>query len=198
VVSVAECLRPGGTDSEIRSDFGQVLVRYGTREWKDLFKQTVGSAEKRRSFPDMETTTLSEISHGSSRNDHLRRSTSTSHCAKSSLLVLTSPLLCRSGALHGSIASVSMSGTVQRSRSLLPLLPTWQIRVMRKSSIGGADITSTSESSGHESRLYGIAWRILTMQILLSRNAIPRNSDAACRPLGLFQEDAISRIEGST
>lgn len=81
VVSVAECLRPGGTESEIRSDFGQVLVRYGTREWKDLFKQTVGSAEKRRSFLDMEITTLSKISHGSSRNDHLRHSTSTSHFA---------------------------------------------------------------------------------------------------------------------
>ena len=84
MVSVAECLRPGGTKSEIISDFGQVLVRYGKREWKDLFKQAVGSAEKRRSFPDVGTTTLSKISHGSSRDDHLRHSTSTSHFAKAS------------------------------------------------------------------------------------------------------------------
>jgi hypothetical protein len=199
VVSVAECLTPGGAGSGIRSGFGRVLVRYGQREWKDdMFKQTVGSAEERRSFPDMETTTLSKISHGSSRHDHLRHSTSTSHYAKSSILSGTD-LTIVTPAWHASLRwrprprdtapsndpkpssapNVANTGDVSNLLSVvLTSLPAVSVR---------ARITALRHGMAHFDDAN------LTLE---KCNA--RNRDAACRPLGLFHEDAISRIGGST
>ena len=157
---------------KIKSSFGEVLVRAAGR--KICFEQIVGRGSRNddqfptwkfplclRSHTVLAVTTISDTP------------TPASHRGKPSIIiaVLISPS-CRPGTFHGTTARPRDRAQFSAPEAFFCAQRGkhgWCVQP----SLGGADITS-SESAGHESRLYGMTWHMLNMQILPSRSAIPR------------------------
>jgi hypothetical protein len=167
--------RTGGAESEIRSHPSLGTVR-AAEGWKFALTNSRQRSRTDDLFPTRQLLLCLKSHNGSSRNDHLRNSDFVNVAllweAFLSGTDLTIMPVWHSSRRTG-LGFEAWHSPTPRKPSFCSQRCAWQTRVVCQPCLGGVDITLSRKSSRHESRLYGMAWHTLTMQIIPSRSAMP-------------------------